>query len=618
MVKSKKILAIAETKEQVKAILVQESKLGKSTQILLLMFDDSIKLTKTHRGIHYISSTKYLSPEIFHDIVQNARSIAMEWHKSISEDWSHNGINLGWIIETPFFKDVADIIQRIVVIQQVLNEYKPDKIIVADDGSMTPRTAILVANSKDIKSIRIKLPLFGAKRGTHTCFHFLRKTVRNIVLSVKYKADSKRYKKDRPKVMPIIFEQHHENILGSVLKEIEIRGNLEPFSVCFYPGATEQSLQNDEIEYVLLNSLMSIDVALKTSLEIVKLKMKWDALTRDTHFRTYFTYDGIVFWSLIVDLFNNRYDTYYSDIIGIIEIIKDALAKKSIELVILMGDSCVPERAIIGAADSNSIPSLIVQHGVMADTWGYVPLHGTKMAVFGEFSKKFMIEHGTDSDRVIVTGSPIYDALIMKKDFSHEDEIYKQLGLDKSNEIIVLATQGLVEHKLGSLGDWKILVSNVMEAMKMFPDKQLVIKLHPHEKEDKYYKFFPLMKNVTIIKDIDIHSLFRVSKILLTESSTVGLDSMIQGIPVITINFTGRPDIIPYASSGAAIGVKNQDELIEAIKKILYDEDTTRKLHSNMKQFVFDYAYKMDGHAYKRIVDLIEKMVAKSKKEKEP
>ncbi|MCK5018758.1 MAG: glycosyltransferase, partial [Candidatus Peribacteraceae bacterium] len=126
---------------------------------------------------------------------------------------------------------------------------------------------------------------------------------------------------------------------------------------------------------------------------------------------------------------------------------------------------------------------------------------------------------------------------------------------------------------------------------------------------DNYKLISGYPKDVVFIKDIDLTELLMISEIVITDLSTVGLEAMLLNTPVITVNFTGKPDAMPYASSGAAIGVSDPNKLKEAVQSILNNQDTKNRLQQNAKIFLKDYLYKLDGRSAERVNALIEEMI---------
>ena len=75
----------------------------------------------------------------------------------------------------------------------------------------------------------------------------------------------------------------------------------------------------------------------------------------------------------------------------------------------------------------------------------------------------------------------------------------------------------------------------------------------------------------------------------------------------------GKPDLFPYAESGATIGVYKEEDIVPATKNALFDEEMKNKLAGARKKFVYEHAYLQDGKASKRVADLIIQLIEKNK-----
>jgi glycosyltransferase involved in cell wall biosynthesis len=246
-----------------------------------------------------------------------------------------------------------------------------------------------------------------------------------------------------------------------------------------------------------------------------------------------------------------------------------------------------------------------------------------KVCVWSEYQKEVFKERGGIPEKLVITGSPMHD-LIFQRSKENSDEIKnkvcKLLNINKNNEIILFASQPLFKDKLCTYEEQKRMTELVIEAVSNFDGYTLIIKLHPREslEEYTYLDKHPLKNRFRVAeeKDADLYDLIQVSRLMITRSSTVGLDAMLFGKEVITINTAGSRDPWGYAESGAAIGVYNEEGLVPAINDALYNEAIRRKLAEGRRQFVYEYAYKQDGKASKRVVDLIIQMIEESGRRK--
>lgn len=236
---------------------------------------------------------------------------------------------------------------------------------------------------------------------------------------------------------------------------------------------------------------------------------------------------------------------------------------------------------------------------------------GLNIAVISPFARSAHISMGAPPDKVFITGQPRFDLIRQPK--SNGPEIREQLKIPAGKGIIVLATQPI--HTLWTEVERREFIDAIIGTMSEFPEKQLVIKLHPSEKKEEYQRMLARTNNNAIIcRDIDLYGLLVLSELLMTVHSTVALEAMILHKPVITVNLTGKPDVMPYAESGAALGVYRKEDLAPAINKALYDPEVREKMAKKREQFVYDHAYKPDGQATKRVADLIVRLIEESKK----
>lgn len=295
-----------------------------------------------------------------------------------------------------------------------------------------------------------------------------------------------------------------------------------------------------------------------------------------------------------------------------VEMLNYLIEEEKPSLIVVLNELEMFGRIVVGVAKSKEIPTLYIQHGAISRHPSYLPVFADKMATWGPQTKELLVELGSDHSRIEVTGCPAYDRLL---NWKVNERIYQILNLDKDKGIVVLATQpsGFEVKKEHSIR----VIRGVISAMKNFPDKQLVLKLHPDEYGFMHERIIREMnaKNVRICKHrlvsykLNIFDVLKISDLLITQFSTTAIEAIILDKPVITINLTGKPDVMPYAKSGAAIGVYKEEDIEKVIDDALNNKKVRDKLAENRKKFVYDFNFKNDGKASERVVDLIENMI---------
>ena len=277
-------------------------------------------------------------------------------------------------------------------------------------------------------------------------------------------------------------------------------------------------------------------------------------------------------------------------------------------IIIVLTDSSPPCRIAVLVGRFAKIPSLLLLHvGMIGRNYDCPEFLVDKIAVTGEFAKDILIKCGVDKNRLVVTGRPTYDALVRAEEHFEKDEICRKLGLDPTRRIIVYTTENLPPRES------EAMVYAICKAVKEFSGLQFVIKIHPSELDLSMYQRVTrdIGVDALITRDANIYEVLYVCDIVITGFSATALDAMMLDKPVITVNFTGLEDPLPFAESGAAMGVYEEKDLVPAIRIGLYDEDAREKLRGAREKFVYEHSHKRDGKSTERVIKLIEQMVDK-------
>lgn len=236
-----------------------------------------------------------------------------------------------------------------------------------------------------------------------------------------------------------------------------------------------------------------------------------------------------------------------------------------------------------------------------------------KVAAWGEFSKNLFIKERVEPNRIVITGNPMFDNLVKGK--LNRKKIYKELKIDESKKIVAYAPTGLVKLGYWTKEEMKNLLENMYKATAL-PDVQLVIKPHPVDPLEHYMRCLSKdkLEKVIITKDVDLYELINACELLITDASVAGLDAVALGKPVLIVNLSGKPWLTEHypqmlIKEGVASEVRKKEDFRQAVKKLLYDSKTRKKLARNRAKFVKKHFYKLDGGASKRVADLIEQMI---------
>lgn len=229
-------------------------------------------------------------------------------------------------------------------------------------------------------------------------------------------------------------------------------------------------------------------------------------------------------------------------------------------------------------------------------------LRPTVSAVFCKYAKDELIARGIPEKSIYVTGQPAFDMHPKYLKNTVRDSVFAKIGADIEKKLIVFMSQPLSERE--------DVLRTLFAAIKndSLNNYQFVIKLHPNE-DGKIHRIileqFEL-ENVLITKDIDVRELMAVSDLIITVSSTTGLEAAVMGKPLLYINITDSPDDIPFEKMKIGIRCANSQQIVENINNVFSGKEVISKE-------IMD-EYKSDSMAAKRIADIVESLAYKSLK----
>jgi len=290
------------------------------------------------------------------------------------------------------------------------------------------------------------------------------------------------------------------------------------------------------------------------------------------------------------------------------------------------------ERPLIVTAKVGLIPTLAIQHGVIhpfhrgyiydkneISTDGqthslYCPIPDMT-ALYGEYHRDLLTKTSSyPPDHVTVTGQPRYDILsILIKEGSLEaitSKYFQNNGF--INILWTTQCHGLTIKE--NIQNFNAVFSAVAE----LDNVNLVIKQHPGEGDIYTDLINKSLKNYSINvqicpTDSNTLELLYACDLVITKSSTTGLEGVALNKPLIILNLSGDPDPVDYVDQGVAVGVYDADDLKNAILLLLNDDSMLAK---NRKRFIERNLCAVDGRATERVIQCVKSMIKRKTHEK--
>lgn len=539
----------------------------------------------------------YLEPKDYEAIDGFAYRLTRNWYNGLTQ---YRGIELGRIVEYDFQLYLIGRLKKLQVIQSIIENDNPSGLIIISDFAEDYGGILrLIKNSYNVRV----LPLFWK---------------RNRILNF---SDKKGFRGVVADLLTLILDTMLRiswiflpNLNNKVLLDKRIYCNLADYLSMpnnFLPIPFEKGLRlrvnllRDKMPYLPFYFPSYFSFRRKRE-ALKKIKFLQRNLSKDIcNFR------GKSIWDIIEPKLEEYFAEVFRRISKNINLFEIILKRKKIKGIILNHDLWELQRLCVELGKKHGFPSLIVQHGVFGEK-GEEIIFADKIAVWGRMCVDIYKDFGNDEKKCIVTGNPKHDDLYVNPLPRYSrNEICKELKIDPKKEIILLLSESAQNHLLSSYTNkdrGRIAISYLVKAMINLPGQQLVIKLHPFEDEDgainDIVKYFNA-KNVTWIKDIDLYSLINASGLVVTRESSATLKAMILKKPIITLNFEKRPEIVPFATYGASLGVYKPEDIFSAINNIFSDNSLREKLQERSSLFIDNYAHKIDGQSSERVFDFI-------------
>lgn len=196
-----------------------------------------------------------------------------------------------------------------------------------------------------------------------------------------------------------------------------------------------------------------------------------------------------------------------------------------------------------------------------------------------------LLKEGIASDRIIVTGNTVIDALLMaKKQIDDSELITKKLSrffpmLSNDNRFILVTA-----HRRENFGKgFEMICSSIAKISKIYSDLKIIYPVHPNPNvREPVKKILSGYKNIHLVEPLDyLPFVYLLSKatLVLTDSGGIQEEAPSLGKPVLVMrDNTERPEAV---SSGTAKLVGTRvDSIVSSVKELLSDEAKYKSMTS--------------------------------------
>ncbi|WP_313449037.1 non-hydrolyzing UDP-N-acetylglucosamine 2-epimerase [Streptococcus parasuis] len=194
---------------------------------------------------------------------------------------------------------------------------------------------------------------------------------------------------------------------------------------------------------------------------------------------------------------------------------------------------------------------------------------------YSDIAREYLLREGLPADRVIKTGSPMFEVLHSRKEDIEKSDVLERLGLEAEKYFVVSAHR---EENISSEQNFMDLVESLNTIAEKY-QMPLIVSTHPRTRkmiESKGIEFNPLVKTMKPLGFNDYVKLQKYAKAVLSDSGTISEESSILGFRALNIRQAHeRPEAMEEASV-MMVGLK-KERILQGLEVLeTQDKDTLR------------------------------------------
>lgn len=202
---------------------------------------------------------------------------------------------------------------------------------------------------------------------------------------------------------------------------------------------------------------------------------------------------------------------------------------------------------------------------------------------YSDIAREYLLREGLPADRIIKTGSPIYEVVQAYSKQIDESDVLVRLDLNKEKYFLVSAHR---EENINSENFIKLV--ETLNAIAVTYKLPVIVSTHPRTRNKinetgvKFHKLIQLMKPLGFH---DYNNLQKNAKAVLSDSGTISEESSIMNFPALNIREAHeRPEAMEEASV-MMVGL-NPERIMQALKVI----ETQKRGNERTLRPVYDYS----------------------------
>lgn len=195
---------------------------------------------------------------------------------------------------------------------------------------------------------------------------------------------------------------------------------------------------------------------------------------------------------------------------------------------------------------------------------------------YSDIAREYLLREGLPADRIIKTGSPMFEVLNSREEDIERSDVLERLGLEEGRYFVVSAHR---EENINSEENFLDLVESLNAVAEKY-NMPLIVSTHPRTRkmiEEKEIQFNPLIQTLKPLGFNDYVKLQLKSKAVLSDSGTISEESSILGFRALNIRQAHeRPEAMEEASV-MMVGLKKV-RILQGLEVLETQERNTLRL----------------------------------------
>ncbi|MGH7356559.1 MAG: hypothetical protein ACRELS_18525 [Candidatus Rokuibacteriota bacterium] len=340
----------------------------------------------------------------------------------------------------------------------------------------------------------------------------------------------------------------------------------------------------------------------------------WRRIASSPDLGSRLTYEGVPLFDIARPLLRDSVERTLLVALLHCEAARRALDAIQPRAVLITSNRRYTERALAITARARGIPTLLFSGALITPRDDYRFYDQVdRILVAGDYLKDDIVDRETLDPRLVaVAGDPRSNVARMIPRERLRADVCRAFGFEPSRPIVVALSKYV--SRIFSTREKEAYYSSFSGALALLREFQMLVKVHPNED-------LPLLSeqvarwewpDAVLTKDYDIHRLFAAADVAVMVTSMGGLEAMSLGCPVVAVQEPGKDyegDGMPaYVSSGAAQRVDLGDShgLAAALRRLVEDPDERARWVERGRAFAARYVHPADGRLGERLLATIE------------